>query len=108
MAAIRHRNTKPEMVVRRLLHAAGFRFRLHRKDLPGTPDIVLPKYRAVILVNGCFWHGHSCSKGTRPATNTEFWNDKLDKNLERDATKKEKLQELGWHVIIVWECELKQ
>jgi DNA mismatch endonuclease (patch repair protein) len=109
MAANKSRNTKPELAVRRMLHALGFRFRLHRKDLPGCPDIVFPKYKAVILVNGCFWHQHTgCKLASKPSTRQEFWQAKLSRNVERDRENAEKLAALGWQVIVVWECELQK
>lgn len=107
MRRVGQKNTKPEMVVRKFLHGNGYRFRLHRKDLPGHPDIVLPKHRAAIFVHGCFWHGHSCRRGKRPATNTEFWDKKLLGNLERDKANYKKLSALGWRVVVIWECEIK-
>jgi DNA mismatch endonuclease (patch repair protein) len=108
MAAVKSQNTKPELVVRRLLHAAGYRFRLHRKDLPGKPDIVLPKYRTVVFVHGCFWHQHSgCKAASRPASRQEYWEAKLDRNVSRDVSNQAQLEALGWHVIVVWECEIK-
>lgn len=108
MSHIKNKNTAPEVKLRSILHRNGFRFSLTRKNLPGTPDIVLPKYKAVIFVNGCFWHGHNCKRGQRPQTNTEFWNKKIDKNIERDRIDEAKLKELGWRVLVVWECELKK
>ena len=108
MAAVRGKNTKPELRVRSTLHRNGFRFLLHRNDLPGKPDLVLPKYRMAIFVNGCFWHGHDCKKGRRPATNKAFWQAKLDKNVERDRRNEEALSEAGWHVVVIWECELDE
>lgn len=106
MSAIRTQNTKPEMIVRSILHRIGYRFRLHRKDLPGRPDIVLPKYRTVIFVNGCFWHQHKgCKKARRPKSNREFWDAKLDANIRRDMRNQSDLEELGWRVLVVWECE---
>lgn len=108
MSAVKSKNTTPELVVRRLLHKAGYRFRLHRKDLPGQPDIVLPKYRTVIFVHGCFWHQHTeCRAAARPVTRTDYWDAKLDRNKIRDAVNLSALQALGWTVIIVWECETK-
>lgn len=107
MASVRNKNTKPELTVRSFLHEHGFRFRLHRKDLPGHPDIVLPKYRHVIFVHGCFWHQHpGCSKAKRPNTNCEFWNKKLDANIQRDRTNFQALIKAGWTISTVWECEL--
>lgn len=108
MSKIRNKNTKPEKIVRSLLHRLGFRFRLHKQDLPGTPDIILPKYRSVIFVHGCFWHRHNCSNGQRlPKTHVDFWTNKLNKNAERDKKKILELRELGWKVLIIWECETK-
>jgi len=108
MRRIRSTDTRAELMVRSLLHVSGFRFRLHNKQLPGKPDIVLPRYKTVIFVHGCFWHGHAdCREGRRPKSNTEYWNRKLDRNLSRDATNAKRLQELGWKRIVVWECELK-
>lgn len=108
MSKVRSRNTKPEMLVRSLLHGLGFRFRLHRKDLPGKPDIVFPSRRAAIFVHGCFWHQHSgCSKATIPETRKEFWKGKLQRNVERDAENVTALRSCGWHVLILWECETK-
>lgn len=108
MAGITGRNTKPELRLRRLLHAAGFRYRLHAKDLPGRPDIVLPRYKAAIFVHGCFWHRHpGCRFATTPASNTEFWNTKFGANAARDASKEQALVAAGWRVAVIWECELK-
>ena len=106
MAAIHAKDTKPEIIVRKGLWCRGFRYRLNHKRLPGRPDIVLRKYRTCIFVNGCFWHGHEgCSK--IPSTNREFWEAKIRRNKERDIEKKKELAKMGWHVIIIWECELK-
>jgi DNA mismatch endonuclease (patch repair protein) len=105
MQSIRSKNTGPEQVVRSVLHGLGLRFRLHRKDLPGTPDIVLPGRGAVVFVHGCYWHGHGCSKGQPPKSRTEFWLPKLKRNKERDAEKERALSKLGWKVITIWQCE---
>ena len=108
MSRVRGKNTKPELAVRRLLHALGFRFRLHRKDLPGNPDIVLPRHQAVVFVHGCFWHGHEgCSRSKRPTTNTVFWNEKLARNMQRDRHQLRELRSLGWRVLVVWECQVR-
>lgn len=108
MAAIRGKNTQPEMRVRSALHALGYRFRLHRKDLPGKPDIVLPKYRLAIFVHGCFWHSHRCRWGqVQPATRKEFWAEKRAGTVLRDRKKARALKELGWTVVTLWECETK-
>jgi DNA mismatch endonuclease (patch repair protein) len=107
MRAIRKTNTKPEISVRRLLHANGFRYRLHCRKLPGSPDIVLPKYRAVVLVHGCFWHQHpGCRLAKQPRTRTTSWLPKLARNVERDARVVSALTALGWRALIVWECEV--
>ena len=109
MAAIRGKDTAPELAIRRILHAMGLRFRLHRKDLPGRPDIVLPKHRTVVFVHGCFWHRHKdCRHTTTPQTRQEFWQTKFASNVERDRRNRTDLQQLGWRVIVVWECELRQ
>ena len=108
MGKIRARNTQPEIIVRSILHKLGYRFRLHRKDLPGRPDIVLPKHKIVIYVNGCFWHQHECSRGCIPETNYDFWKAKLRRNVDRDRENWKALVKLGWRVLIVWECKLKQ
>jgi len=109
MSCIKGKNTKPEEIVRKALFANGFRYRKNDRRLPGTPDIVLPKYRTVIFVNGCFWHGHTgCKYFVVPKTNTEFWLNKIKSNIDRDAIKATQLKELGWRVITVWECELKK
>ena len=108
MSSIRGKNTKPEILVRKGLHARGFRFRLHNKELPGSPDVVLPKYGVAIMVNGCFWHGHKgCQYATKPKTNVEFWETKIARNRHRDEVTGAHLEALGWHVITVWECELR-
>lgn len=104
MAAVRGKDTRPERAVRSALFHAGYRYRLHRRDLPGSPDIVLPRYRLVVFVHGCFWHGHDCPRGRRPASNVEFWNTKLDRNIERDRAARAALEAAGWSVVTVWEC----
>jgi DNA mismatch endonuclease (patch repair protein) len=109
MSAIKSKNTKPEITVRKLLHSMGYRFRLHKKDLPGSPDIVLPKYKTVIFVHGCFWHRHqNCKYASNPKTRREFWEKKFKENIERDKKTQEKLKNLGWKTKIVWECEIKK
>lgn len=106
MGRIRSKNTKPEKLVRSLLHGMGYRFRLHKKDLPGKPDIVLPKYRTVLLVHGCFWHRHpGCKYSYTPKTRKKFWETKFEKNVERDRTNIDALKKLGWNVEIIWECQ---
>ena len=108
MSRIRNKNTKPEIAVRSFLHRNGFRFRLHSRNLPGTPDIILPKYRTVIFVHGCYWHRHrGCKDATMPKSNTEFWEKKFSGTVIRDSQKKDSLIELGWSVIVIWECEIK-
>lgn len=105
MRRIRQRNTAPEIQVRRSLHSMGFRFRLHRRDLPGKPDIVLPRHRVAIFVHGCFWHLHDCRDGRIPKSNVDFWTKKLTRNCERDEQHLADLTRLGWDPIVVWECE---
>ena len=108
MACVKSRDTGPEKFVRSLLHAMGYRFRLYRRDLPGTPDIVFPKYKTAVFVNGCFWHGHKeCKYSHLPSTNLEYWEKKIADNLERDERKKRELEELGYRVLTVWQCQLK-
>lgn len=108
MSRVSGKNTKPEIAVRSLLHSMGYRFRLHKKDLPGKPDIVLPKHKKIIFVHGCFWHGHEgCSRSKRPTTNQEFWREKLDNNIERDKVVVNDLNHLGWEILTVWSCEVK-
>lgn len=108
MSKISGKDTKPEILVRKYLFSKGFRYRKNAKDLPGKPDIVLPKYKAIIFVHGCFWHGHEdCKKSNLPTTNTEFWREKIGKNIERDKFNLINLNNKGWKVIIVWQCELK-
>jgi DNA mismatch endonuclease (patch repair protein) len=108
MKQIHSKNTKPEMVVRKLIFRNGFRYRLHRKELPGTPDIVFSKIKKVIFVNGCFWHGHGCHRSTLPKTNIDYWKTKIEKNIERDKKQLMELSELGWRYYIVWECEMHE
>ncbi len=108
MSRVRGKDTQPELIVRRLLHRLGYRFRLHRRDLPGTPDIVLPGRRAAIFVHGCFWHAHGCKIGRPPKSNAEFWQAKLDRNRIRDAENEAVLVESGWRVLTVWQCETRQ
>ncbi|MGI4816021.1 MAG: very short patch repair endonuclease [Janthinobacterium lividum] len=109
MSRIRAKNTKPEMVVRQLLHSMGYRYRLHVKDLPGKPDIVFRGRKKVILVHGCFWHQHSaCREGRLPGTRPEYWIPKLGKNVERDRTHSERLREAGWEQLVIWECDITE
>ena len=109
MAAIRGKDTAPELAIRRILHAMGMRFRLHRKDLPGSPDIVLPRHRTVVFVHGCFWHRHEgCRYTTTPKTRQEFWLAKFESNVFRDRRNQARLEQLGWNVLVVWECELRK
>ena len=108
MSNIRSKDTKPEMIVRRYLHQNGFRYRLHMKDLPGKPDIVLPKYNVVIFVHGCFWHRHqNCKYATTPSTNRKFWNNKFSINIQRDQRNMDLLKDSGWNIIIFWECAIR-
>jgi DNA mismatch endonuclease (patch repair protein) len=107
MSAVRVKNTIPELVVRRLLYRLGYRYRLHAADLPGRPDVVFRKRHCVVFVNGCFWHGHDCPRGNPPSSNVEFWRRKIDKNRERDRGVQKKLENDGWRVLTVWECQTK-
>lgn len=107
MRAIRAKNTKPEITVRKALHAAGLRFRLHQKNLPGKPDIVLASRKLIVEVRGCFWHMHGCSLSNIPASRVDYWGPKLARNVSRDATNKSELNKLGWKVLEIWECEVK-
>ena len=108
MSAIKSKNTKPEIKVRKILHSMGYRFRLHSKDLPGSPDIVLPKYKTVIFVHGCFWHRHeNCKYASTPKTRKEFWNKKFTDNKKRDLEIQEKIKILDWRSVVIWECETK-
>ncbi|MGL4262937.1 MAG: very short patch repair endonuclease [Afipia sp.] len=107
MAAVRSKNTGPEMLARKAAHRLGLRFRLHRTDLPGTPDMVLPKHRAVVFIHGCFWHGHGCSRSKLPQTNVRFWAEKIEKNKLRDKKTNAALRKSAWKVQTVWQCELR-
>lgn len=107
MAAVRGRNTSPELVLRRALYALGFRYRLHARDLPGCPDIVLPKWNTVVQVHGCFWHGHRCNRFSWPKQNASFWRSKILRNRFVDRRAERALAALGWHVLVVWECAVR-
>ena len=108
MRAVKSRDTKPEMTVRRAAHALGYRFRLHRKDLPGSPDLVFPRLKTAVFVHGCFWHGHDCPRGARvPKANADYWRAKIARNVARDARVRGELDALGWKTLTLWECELK-
>nr|WP_255570087.1 very short patch repair endonuclease [Cohnella sp. CFH 77786] len=109
MSKIRSKNTVPEMIVRKYLHSKGFRYKLHGKKLPGKPDVVLPKYKTAIFIQGCFWHAHEgCKYYRTPKSNTEYWSQKICKNVSRDQRNQQELRDNGWSVIVVWECELKR
>jgi DNA mismatch endonuclease, patch repair protein len=109
MAAIRAKGTKPEMIVRRLVFSLGYRYRLHVKDLPSSPDLVFPRLRKIIEVRGCFWHRHSCKDGARtPEANAEYWAQKIQRNAERDRLNEEKLKQLGWEILIIWDCQTRK
>jgi DNA mismatch endonuclease (patch repair protein) len=108
MSRIRSKDTGPEVVFRRLIHRAGFRYRLHVKTLPGKPDLVLKKYKTVVFIHGCFWHKHEgCKRGNKPKSNNGYWDAKLNRNVERDKENTRRLQADGWNVLVIWECELK-
>ncbi len=107
MRAIRSKNTEPELAVRSLAHRLGYRFRLHRRNLPGTPDLVFVSRRKVIFVHGCFWHGHQCKRARIPTANRDFWVDKITKNRDRDAASLTALASAGWEALVIWQCELK-
>lgn len=107
MRAVRNKNTAPELLIRSTLHRLGYRFRLHRRDLCGTPDIVFPVRRSVIFVHGCFWHGHECERGSLPSSNLHFWQHKIARNRERDSQTQRQLRNEGWKVLTVWQCETK-
>jgi len=107
MSRIKNRDTAPEIKVRSIIHRMGYRFRLHRKDLPGNPDIVFPKHKKIIFVNGCFWHGHkNCIRSKRPSSNKNFWDQKIDKNITRDKNIRKALNKSGWKVLVIWQCEI--
>ena len=108
MASVRSKDTKVELLVRRGLHANGLRFRVHARHLPGKPDLALAKWRAVVFVNGCFWHGHDCDRFKLPKTNVEFWKQKIDRNRKRDSINRERLLQMGWRVLTIWECALRR
>jgi DNA mismatch endonuclease (patch repair protein) len=109
MSKVKGKNTKPEILVRKILFANGFRFRIHNKKLPGRPDIVLPKYKTAIFVNGCFWHGHSgCKYYILPKTRSDWWLRKITYTIQRDKNNREQLKKLGWRVFVVWECDLRK
>ena len=107
MSRVRGKNTRPEMLLRHGLHARGLRYRLHPKDVPGKPDMVLPRHKAVVLINGCFWHGHDCVLFKWPATRPDFWRKKIERNRERDARTLDELRMAGWRVLVIWECALR-
>jgi len=109
MSRVKGRNTKPEILVRSFLHRMGYRFHIHRRDLPGNPDIVLPRHGKVIFVHGCFWHGHKrCPRSKRPTTNKSFWNEKLDGNIKRDERFRRTLRRMGWKGLVIWQCETRE
>jgi DNA mismatch endonuclease (patch repair protein) len=108
MRAVKSKNTSPEMIVRKLVHGMGYRFRLHRKDLPGSPDLVFPSRRLALFVHGCFWHGHNCARGARSQkTNAQYWAAKIERNRKRDAESLRALSDAGWRSYVIWECELR-
>lgn len=106
MSRISGKDTKPEAIVRKYLSSEGFRYRKHVSNLPGNPDLVLPRYKTVVFVHGCFWHGHHCPRGKLPATNKDFWHEKITRNKQRDLQNFNKLEKTGWHVLIIWQCEI--
>jgi DNA mismatch endonuclease, patch repair protein len=108
MSAVKGKNTKPELHVRRAVHAAGFRFRIHRKELPGRPDLVLPRFRIAVFVHGCFWHGHSCSRGKLPKSNATFWKTKIEGNMGRDRKNATALKSLEWTPVVIWSCDIRR
>ena len=109
MSRIKSKNTKPEMTVRKIIYSLGYRYRLHRKDLPGKPDLAFISKKKVIFINGCFWHGHSgCKKSALPDTNYDFWNDKITNNVNRDTLNYKRLGDMGWKYLVIWQCEIKK
>jgi DNA mismatch endonuclease (patch repair protein) len=109
MSKIRSKNTKPEIILRSELHKKGYRFRIHSKSLPGKPDIILPKYKTVIFVHGCFWHQHkNCIDGRIPKTRTDYWKAKLEKNIQRDIKNRKEIKKMGWKPLVIWECEIEK
>lgn len=106
MAKVKSRDTRPEMAVRRALHRAGYRFRLHRADLPGCPDLTFPRHRIALFVHGCFWHWHGCKRSRMPKTNVEYWKAKIERNVNRDAQTRSELTRLGWECQVIWECDI--
>lgn len=107
MSRIKSKNTKPEITVRKILYSLGYRYRIHRKELPGSPDVIFSKRKKVIFIHGCFWHAHDCGRGFKPKTNVDFWKKKLDKNCERDRLVEKQILEIGWQSLTIWECQLK-
>jgi len=108
MSHISGKNTKPEIIIRKIAHSLGFRFRLHKKDLPGKPDIAFPKYKKIIFVNGCFWHGHkNCNRAKLPTTNKMFWKNKIESNKKKDKSNYIRLKKLGWAYLVIWQCQIK-
>ena len=108
MARVKSKNTTPELFVRRAVHAQGHRYRLYRKDLPGCPDLVFPKYKMVVFIHGCFWHWHGCSRSRMPSSNQDYWTTKISRNVERDKKARMTLKADGWKSLVIWECELKE
>ena len=108
MARVKSKDTGPEVAVRRKLHRAGYRFRLHRTDLPGSPDLLLPKYRVALFVNGCFWHWHGCKRSRMPNSNVEYWTSKIERNVNRDRETRINLESMGWRHRVIWECQVDE